>query len=345
MRRILFRLFLSLLALILFAGLGLVIWSRAPVKAQQNGVDPALTYLNEKAREPAYGSSFHHFDGNSLHYVQAGRGETVLFLHGFPSYWFSFHKQMDAMRHDYRVIAIDGLGTGRSDGPTELASYTVENMSAHIMDLMDAQGAEKFHIVGHDWGSTLGFALAQAHPDRVQSVTGLSSAPLNVFLGRLEADPDIQEQFSYIELFKGASTPAILLTGNHKRVWTNTFEPLVSANYLTDREGQIFRQATGKPKRINALINWYRANIPEASKISDADFWPSRDAKISVPAFMIWGEDDVVYSPRLVEDMKSISSDLQTLLLQDVEHRPHIEREGEVTSVIMTFIAKHSRGQ
>ena len=61
------------------------------------------------------------FDGITLHYVEAGSGPLVIFYHGFPLFWFSFHHQMTALKDYYRVVAVDGLGVNLSSKPTDLS--------------------------------------------------------------------------------------------------------------------------------------------------------------------------------------------------------------------------------
>ncbi|MEM9108338.1 MAG: alpha/beta fold hydrolase, partial [Pseudomonadota bacterium] len=166
----------TLVVTICFAGFW--IWSNLPVKIDRGEPDPGLLYLNSRSAEaPPLEEAYFEHNGKSLHYVEAGDGEVVLFLHGFPSFWYSFARQIDDMRVDYRVIAIDGLGAGRSDAPFESEPYKLEAMSEHIHALLDDLTVEKAHLVGHDWGAALVFGFAQRYPERVATVTGISSPP------------------------------------------------------------------------------------------------------------------------------------------------------------------------
>ncbi|MGJ8563564.1 MAG: alpha/beta fold hydrolase [Alphaproteobacteria bacterium] len=326
---------------ILFSVVALYVWATTPLKADQTTVDPALTYLNSLSSDTAYTSNFYEFEEQTLHYVEAGAGDTILFLHGFPSYWFSFSKQMEYLRNDYHVIAIDGLGANLSDAPTSIDAYKLDQMSEHVISLMNELGVEDFHVVGHDWGAAFAFGIAQKHPTRIKTVTGIAAPPFNVLLQTLEGSPSVKEQFSYMETFKKANPVLIAGMGHHKQVWTGTFEPLVSAGFLNQDEGQIFRQATNNPKRINALINWYRANIPAPSEITNETYWPSKDVRISVPALLILGRNDPVFVPSFVDRTKAISDNVETLIMDDVSHRPHIEQSEQVSKTIKTLIEKN----
>lgn len=333
----------GLLALALVAtGVGLA-WSKTELVVDRSDPDPAIAYLNAQHGDDApFREGYYEYAGNTLHYVEAGEGETILFLHGFPSYWFSLSKQMVALKGDYRVVAIDGLGAGRSDTPRDIDQYQLEMMTAHVMALMDELDSPKFHLVGHDWGATLAFGLAQRYPERILSVTGISAPPQSVLLRSLENDPQARAAAAYIERLKGANPLLILIMGGDKAVWTGAYKPLVEAGHLTQEEGQLFRDATGDPKRIHAHINWYRANIPSPDALSDRDYWPSAEARLTMPAQMVWGKDDRIlvasYNKRLAE----IADDLRSLNLPDTGHWPHVERAAEVTRAVREHIESAS---
>ncbi len=333
----------TLLSIILL-GFGIsLIWSNTELKVEPTTADPAVAYLNTQFESGAsFRESYFEYAGNRLHYVEGGEGEVVLFLHGFPSYWLSLSPQMVALKDRYRVVAIDGLGAGRSDAPLDANQYGLERMSAHVIALLDELGANRVHLVGHDWGSTFAFGIAQRHPERVASVTGISAPPQNVLLESLGSDPVAREAAAYIERLKAANSLLILATGGHKRVWTDAYEPLVATGRMKPEVGQLMREATGDPRRLNAHINWYRANIPAIEELSEDDYWPSRDARLSMPAQMIWGEDDpimvLVYNERLAD----LSDNLLMLTLRGTGHWPHIEREAEVTEAILALITEAS---
>ncbi len=330
----------GLLAFLVVAFVVGLIWSNTRVAIDVGQPDPAVAYLN--AQEPsgaAFREAYFEHDGNRLHYVEAGAGEEmILFLHGFPSYWLSLSTQMQALKDRYRVVAIDGLGAGRSDAPLEKEEYELERMSAHVIALLDHLEAKKVHLVGHDWGSVFAFGIAQRHPQHVSSVTGIAAPPINVMLSSLESDPVSRERAGYIERLKSANAMLVVLTGGHKRVWAGAYEPLVKAGHMSAAKGKLFREATGNPRRIDAHINWYRANIPSPDALKESDFWPSRDARITMPAQMIWGEDDPIFVASYDEGLLRIADDLRIRKLPDTGHWPHAERADQVTAAIAELI-------
>lgn len=333
------RLGAIVLALVAGAALAAFGWSRWPISVERQSPDPAVTYANA-AGDPAAGftEGYFAYDGLTLHYVEAGQGETILFLHGFPSYWPSFIKQMEALKADYRVIAIDGLGAGRSDAPLDQDRYRLEAMSAHVLALLNHLSVERVHLVGHDWGAGLAFALAQGYPQRVRSVTGIGAPPQTVLVEALERDPATRRRAAYVERLKRASPVLILATGGQNRVWDGAYEPLVRSGAMQPELGALFREATGDPKRLDAQINWYRANLPAPDAIVDDSYWPRRDARLSGPAQIIWGDRDRVFSDSYVALMRERSTDLTALEMEDTGHWPHVERAEAVTQAIRQLI-------
>ena len=132
-------------------------------------------------------SDYAEFDDVRLHYVtteQSPDPETeektlILFLHGFPLFWYSWRNQLEAFGEDYLAVAMDGRGYNLSSKPDNVSDYTldklvedVRQMAAHLV------GDKKFILVGHDWGGGVAWAFAQAHPDKLHSLVVENAPPL-----------------------------------------------------------------------------------------------------------------------------------------------------------------------
>lgn len=108
---------------------------------------------------------------------EAGRrGDPVVLLaHGFPECAYSWRHQIAPLvQAGYHVLAPDQRGYGRSSAPREVESYRVDHLTADLAALLDDVDAERAHIIGHDWGALVAWAMAQLHPDRVRSVGAVS---------------------------------------------------------------------------------------------------------------------------------------------------------------------------
>ena len=325
--------FLALIAAII----GVIVWSNAPIHVDVNKPDPAVALANElTASEPNYRGTHVGERGARIHYVQAGNpeNEPIIFLHGFPSYWFSMFRLMDEFKSDYHVVAIDGLGVGHSDAPNDLEAYRLEALAAHLDSVINDLDYESVHLVGHDWGAGVATAYAKAYPEKVRTLTNISGPPHDVLLNRLDTDATHRETFSYVNDFKRASPIAIKVLGIKDQLWESVYARYPAEGLMTQVEADRLYADVGNPRRLDRLINWYRANIPEFDAITDEDFWPSRKARLTVPSLFIYSDDDPVITDGVIADVREMSDDLTTLAFSGVGHRPHfVERDAVEASI------------
>lgn len=318
--------------------LALALWGRSDPARCVAEVDPAVALANERAGEgEPYRDWCHEFEGDRLHVVEAGEGEVVLFIHGFPTIWYSMIRPMEHMRGRYRVVAIDGLGAGLSDAPREEDRYNLEAMSRHLDALIADLSEEKVHIVGHDWGAAFAGAYAQSRPARVSTLTIMSAPPQNIVVRMLETSEKQRQISRYVEQLKGSSPVLALLTGARGRIAKgpqNHFE----ARRMSAEEARVLQDATSDMRRINRHINWYRANLPSPDRIAEDDFFPGRDTRLEVPTLLIWGEDDTIFDPAFIDLLMQSSSNLEVLRLEGVGHAPQFEATEAVNEALSRFL-------
>jgi haloalkane dehalogenase len=113
----------------------------------------------------------------SMHYVDEGTGQPVLMVHGNPTWSFYYRSLIKALRADYRAVAPDHIGCGRSDKPAASDyRYTLSRRVDDLTRLVDDLELERVHLVVHDWGGMIGMAWAVAHPERVDRIVLLNTA-------------------------------------------------------------------------------------------------------------------------------------------------------------------------
>lgn len=319
------------------AALSLMLWAWSDPPRCMAGVDPAVDLANKRAGNgQPYKDWCHEFEGNRLHVVEAGQGEVLLFIHGFPTIWYSMIRPMEYLKADYRVVAIDGLGAGLSDAPSDIDQYKLSTMAEHLDALITELGSEKVHLIGHDWGAAFAGAYAQSRPERIKTVTIMSAPPQNVAVQMLETSQRQREISKYVELLKSANPAFALLSGAKGRIASGP-QNHFAAGRMTEEEAEVLQEATSDLRRIDRHINWYRANLPAPDSITEQDFWPSRDAALDIPALLVWGEDDTVFDPAFVDLMQRTNPDLRVLRLDGIGHAPQFE----ATDAINKAIAQH----
>jgi len=104
--------------------------------------------------------------GLRVHVAEAGGGEPLVLLHGFPEHWWGWRRVLPALAEHYRVVAPDLRGAGWTDAPQQ--GYTEEQLVADVVALLDALGLNRVDLVGLDIGAILGFRVCLAHPERVR---------------------------------------------------------------------------------------------------------------------------------------------------------------------------------
>ncbi len=118
--------------------------------------------------EMPYESRFATVAGARVHYVEAGEGDPLLFLHGNPTSCYLWRNVMPHLARDARCVAMDLIGMGRSDKP-DLA-YRFADHARYVDGVIEALGLTRLTLVLHDWGSALGFHYARRHAANVRGL-------------------------------------------------------------------------------------------------------------------------------------------------------------------------------
>lgn len=112
-----------------------------------------------------YEARYLEWKGMRMHYVDEGAGETILLLHGEPSWSYLYRKMIPALAEQYRVIAFDWLGFGRSDKPTKIADYTFDFHFQSFEHVLHALDLKDITVVVQDWGGLLGLSMVGQRPE------------------------------------------------------------------------------------------------------------------------------------------------------------------------------------
>ena len=302
--------------------------------------DPALEYANRNVTDGIYFSEgyFEH-NGLRLHYVEAGEGDLIVLYHGFPSFWFSFYDQMVALKSDYRVVAVDGLGAGLSGKPDDLAAYKLAALIDHLDALANTLNAgEPFTLIGHDWGGALALAFAEARPERLDAVVALNAPSFNVFLELLRSNPQQQQTSTYMAVMSQTSSQSVRDDPPGEAIWQSAYSGLLQRQELTPEEYELFGWALRPAAATNGGFNWYRANVPLPDAITDADFYPRPRRDISVPTLLIWGSEDRAFVPDFIPMMAEIVPELTVVTIEGANHWSLMSHPIESNSAIRDFL-------
>ena len=114
-------------------------------------------------------------NGIRMRIAEQGSGPLVLLLHGFPESWYSWRHQLPALAAaGFHAVAPDQRGYGGTEAPSAIAAYDILHLVDDAVGVLDALGAERAVVVGHDWGSPVAWHCALLHPERFHAVAALS---------------------------------------------------------------------------------------------------------------------------------------------------------------------------
>jgi pimeloyl-ACP methyl ester carboxylesterase len=111
-------------------------------------------------------------NGFRMHYAEAGSGEPLILLHGWPQHWWMWRDLIGPLAERFRVIAPDLRGHGWSEKPR--SSYRKQELADDVVALLDALGLERVRLAGHDWGAITSLLVAAGHPERVEGMVAMS---------------------------------------------------------------------------------------------------------------------------------------------------------------------------
>jgi pimeloyl-ACP methyl ester carboxylesterase len=212
-------------------------------------------------------------------------GALVLLLHGFPQSRHSWRAQVPFLAdHGYRAVAPDGRGYSpgvRPDPTAHLEAYALPRLVADVLDIADVSGTSstRFHLVGHDWGGQVAWAVAAGHPDRVASLTVLSRPHPAAFREALQADADRQQHRSrHHSRFHDPATAGLLLEDGAGRL-----RALLSGSGVPVEHVDEYLSVVGELPALEAALAWYRA----AGTLANVEIGP-----VVVPTLYLWGDAD-----------------------------------------------------
>ena len=224
-----------------------------------------------------------------LHYVERSgdRGAPlVVLLHGFPEFWYSWRHQLVALADaGYRVVAPDLRGYGRSDKPRGIDAYQIETLADDVAHLIEALGAQRASVVGHDWGGMVAWWHAMRHPAQVETLSILN-CPHPAHQPRMLSDPAQVKKSRYMLFFQLPKLPEWRLRRDDlaalRRLLRN--EPTTPGAF-TDADIQRYVDAFD-PASTTAAMNYYRAYLRRGRALL-------RELRpIDIPTQVIWGTGD-----------------------------------------------------
>jgi pimeloyl-ACP methyl ester carboxylesterase len=284
-------------------------------------------------------------NGIRLHCVVAGRGTLILFLHGFPEFWYQWRKQFDEFANEYLVVAPDMRGYNLSDKPPDVDQYKLTCLVEDIRGLAEHFSRNrKFILVGHDWGGFVSWAFGSAYPAYIDKLV-IINAPHPILFERLLSLDEAQRTASqYIPKLRSKGAELKLSADGFAAMGNLLFR---TSTFTRDDEAEYIR-AWSRPGSLTGALNYYRANrLGDLPSTTDCEaVWMETEitkangaqSLLLCPTLVIWGELDTALIMRNVDELGQFVPQLTIRRIPDGSHWVVHEKPKEVNAYIRAFI-------
>lgn len=278
----------------------------------------------------------HYIQTNSiqLHVLQAGplNGPLVIFLHGFPEFSYAWRYQIPALVDaGFRVWVPDQRGYNLSDKPKGIESYTLDELSRDIVELIDASGHDKAYIVGHDWGGFVAWYVAEKYPGRIKKMVILNAPHRKIMRENLRSNPIQQAKSKYIFDFQTPWLPELRMQLQNYKGLKKALQAGSKPGTFSEIDFQRYHAAWSQPKAYHSMINWYRAFIQKP--LLNDDVTP----RIEVPTLLVWSEEDSYLGVEMAQPSIELCQEGRLIIMKDVGHWIQYEKADEVNKLIEAF--------
>jgi len=261
--------------------------------------------------------------GVKIHYVKAGKGPLVVFVHGFPDYWYSWRHQIQGLQDESTVVALDTRGYNLSDKPQAEEQYDMSMLVSDVHAVIKNEGASKATLVGHDWGGAICWSTAMAHPQIVEQLVIVNLPHMSCLVRELMAEDSKQHRASeYARSFQDKES--------HKFLNATILSSIVPTQ--TEQDRILYKEAFEKSS-INGLMNYYRRNYPrEPYQIPQVP-------KIQMPVLQFHGlADKALLAPALNGTWEHLAKDWTLVTLPGVDHWAHVQQAEKVTQTMRWWL-------
>src|SRR3954452_4869211 len=150
-----------------------------------------------------------------MHYVARGEGKPILFLHGFPQFWYLWRRQLTDLGDDHAVYAPDMRGYNLSCRPEEVEDYRMRHLLADVRELIEELDLAPLTLVGHDWGGIVSRAVALKYPEVLERFVIIAAPPPFTWSRDVRQSRSQRDAVNYMgELSKPSPEPEQLLAAD-----------------------------------------------------------------------------------------------------------------------------------
>lgn len=285
-------------------------------------------------------------NGIRLHYASAGeKGKPlILFVHGFPEFWYEWEAQLAEFGGDYFAVAPDLRGFNLSDMPADPAAYKAKHIVEDLRLFAAHLGYDRFVLVAHDWGGAIAWNLAIALPQLLHNLVIINAPHPYLFMQSLASDPAQKKASEYMNWLRADGSEQALakdgfaLLENLLRGMGKSPTPWFTSEVRAKYHECWSRGLTGG-------VNYYRASPlhppteanpgPLTLQLNPEDF------RVKMPTRVIWGESDIALPKSLLDGLDELVDDLKVERIPEGTHWIVHEQPQRVNSLIRSFLSEN----
>jgi pimeloyl-ACP methyl ester carboxylesterase len=270
-----------------------------------------------------------------MHWVSAGAGEPVVLLHGWPQTWYEWRHLIPVLAETHLVIAPDLRGWGATERPA--SGFDVATAASDIRRLLDHLGLAKAHVVGHDWGTPIGYHLAAAARDRVLSFTALEASIPGAGGEQLLNFSAAWNPLWFFPFLATPELPQQLIAGRQEMffAWILRQMARTTPGALSDEDIAVYVDAYRDDDAVRSSCAYYASTWASAEQIRERAGKP-----LDIPVLTIAGERSL--GQNMIDWVRRLAPDTEAAILPGCGHLVPEERPDELAELVTAFLASGS---
>ena len=244
----------------------------------------------------------------------AENGKLMVLLHGFPECWSTWRHQIAPLvQAGFRVVVPNMRGYGRSSKPKDYRRYHLDKLIADVEAIRLFYQAERFHLVGHDWGGAVAWWYALHHEAKLYSLSVLNLPHPLAFLTKLKGSPAQMLKSWYMFYFQIPFLPEFVLKIGRFAILKKILKASSTRHAYDAEDFRLLEEAWREPGAIQAMVNYYRALLRNLRL-------PESDGTLHLPVQILWGEKDLALSVQGAHDSMRFLKNGTLTLYPDATH-------------------------
>lgn len=277
-----------------------------------------------------------------LHYVHAGAGPLLMFLHGVPQCWYMWRHQLRDLATDHHVVAVDLRGFNESTVPARLYETGVLASVTDVEALARHLGHARLTVIGHDVGVAVGWSFTLHHPSMTNGLVTISGAHPALFDRALREDPEQQRALGHWLHLRRPDVADLFRRDRYAR-FRRILEELP---FLSDDDVATYIRAWSRPGALEGLLWWCQREgwgPPEGTTPAKGNYVPEvSPLTTDVPVLAMYGDADPYIRPICYQGLDAYASDLTIHRIDGGTHWLCEERPDVVNAKLRAFITKTS---